>query len=60
MLMGVAGLAATGNPIGLILGGASKVSGEQTGSETIDGIAQRTAKDIAAVMRAKFQEQGWI
>lgn len=39
MLVGVATLAATGNPIGLIVGGASKLAGEKKGSETVEGAA---------------------
>ncbi len=60
MLVGVASLAATGNPVGLIIGGASKLEGEQTGSETIAGMAKRAAKEIADILRVKFEEQGWI
>lgn len=60
MLVGVATLAATGNPISLIVGGASKLRGEEKGLETIEGAAQRTAQEIAEKLRVKFQEQGWI
>lgn len=60
MLVGVATLAATGNPVGLIVGGASKLMGEEKGSETIEAAAQRTAKEIADQLRVKFKEQGWI
>ena len=60
MLAGVAGLAVTGNPVGLLLGGASKVSGENSGSDTIEGSARRTAQDIGQALKVKFQEQGWI
>jgi hypothetical protein len=60
VLVGVAAVAATGNPVGLIIGGASKLSGESKGSETIEGVAQRTANEIAGELRVKFQEQGWI
>lgn len=60
MLVGVASLAATGNPVGLIAGGASKLMGEKKGSETLEGAAQRTAKEIADQLRLKFKEQGWI
>jgi hypothetical protein len=35
--MPLAVVAATGNPIGLIVGGAMKARGEVTGSATIDG-----------------------
>jgi hypothetical protein len=60
MLVGIAAVAATGNPVGLIVGGASKLAGEKRGSETIEGAAQRTAKEIAEKLRVKFQQQGWI
>lgn len=60
MLVGAATLAATGSPIGLIVGGASKIIGETKGSETIEGAAKRTAKEIADQLRVKFQQQGWI
>ena len=35
---------ATGNPLGLVVSGAAKAYGEASGSETIEGAAQRTAK----------------
>jgi len=60
LLVGVATFAATGNPVGLVLGGASKLAGEQQGSETIEGAAQRTAKEIADALKIKFEQQGWI
>jgi hypothetical protein len=31
-----------------------------TGSETIEGAAKRTAKEIAAQVRTVAEEQGWI
>lgn len=52
--------ATTGNPIGLIVGGAVKLGGEATGKSTIEGEAQRTAKEIADQLRVAFQKQGWI
>ncbi len=51
---------ATANPIGLIVGGAVKVSGEVTGRDTIEGSAKRTAKKIADELRAAFEKQGWL
>jgi Domain of unknown function (DUF4410) len=53
-------LAATASPIGLIVGGTAKATGEVTGSETIEGAADRTAKEIAAQLRTAAEEQGWI
>lgn len=60
VLVGVAGLAAIGNPVGLIVGGAEKLMGEEDGSETIEGVAKQTAKGIADQLRIKLKEQGWI
>jgi hypothetical protein len=51
---------ATANPIGLIVSSALKVEGEASGRSTIEGRGRQTAKAIAAELRPKFQEQGWI
>ncbi len=51
---------ATANPIGLIVGGAVKVSGEVTGRDTIKGSAKRTAKKIGDELRVAFEKQGWL
>jgi Domain of unknown function (DUF4410) len=51
---------ATANPIGLIVGGAIKGTGELTGRTTIEGTARRTADAIADELRAVFHRQGWI
>jgi hypothetical protein len=53
-------LAATANPIGLVVGGTAKLYGEGSGSETIEGAAKRTADEIAAQLRTTAEEQGWI
>jgi hypothetical protein len=60
MVLPVAVLAATASPIGLIVGGVAKATGAVTGSETIEGAAKRTAKEIAAQIRTAAEEQGWI
>jgi len=51
---------ATANPIGLIVGGATKVEGEASGRTTIDAVAMRTAKEIADTLRVTFKKQAWI
>ena len=51
---------ATHNPIGLIASSALKVGGEASGKTTIDGSAQRTAKEIGGELKTIFQEHGWI
>ena len=53
-------LAATANPIGLVVGGGAKLYGEATGADTIEGAAKRTADEIAAQLRTAAQEQGWV
>lgn len=60
MLAGVVGLAATGNPVGLIVGGLSKISGEATDSANMEGMAKQAADKIAIELKAKFKEQGWL
>jgi Domain of unknown function (DUF4410) len=60
MVVPLAVVAATANPIGLIVGGTLKGTGEVTGSDTIEGTAKRTADEIAAQLRTAAQEQGWI
>jgi hypothetical protein len=58
--MAVAGAVATGNPAGLIISSAMKVHGEKSGSSTVQGRAEDTAKDIAKELKVKFERQGWI
>jgi hypothetical protein len=53
-------LAATANPIGLVVGGGAKLYGEGSGSDTIEGAARRTADEISAQLRETAEEQGWI
>ncbi len=57
--MPVAVVAATGNPVGLIVGGAAHLMGE-TGSETLEGTAKRTAEEIAEELEEPFSRQHWI
>jgi hypothetical protein len=56
----VAGLLATGYPVGLIVGSGVKVYQEASGYSTVEGRARGTAKEIAADLKKLFQEQGWI
>lgn len=59
LVVPLAVVAATANPIGLIIGGAVKVAGEADGSDTIDGAAKRTAEQISKELVAEFDRQGW-
>jgi Domain of unknown function (DUF4410) len=60
MVLPVAVVAATANPIGLVVGGAIKATGELTGESTIEGTAKRTASEIAVQLRDAAVRQGWI
>ena len=53
--------AATGNPVGLIVMSVMKLKGEsKKGSQTLTGVAKRTAKEIAKELKIIFRRQGWI
>ncbi len=58
--MGAVALIATANPVGLIVSTGMKIHGEKTGKSKVEGRAEATAKEIADVIRKRFQEQGWI
>jgi hypothetical protein len=60
LLVPLAVVAATANPIGLVVGGAVKVAGEASGSDTIEGVGKRTAKAIGERLEERFEQQGWI
>lgn len=51
---------ATGNPVGLIVVGGTKILGEATGRNTLEGRARATADEIADQLRIRFQDRGWI
>jgi hypothetical protein len=58
--LGVLSLIATHNPAGLIISSGVKIYEEKSGSSTVKGRAKQTAKEIADVLKKRFQEQGWI
>jgi hypothetical protein len=58
--LGVLGLIATHNPAGLIISGGMHLYGEESGSSTVQGRAKGIAKEIADVLKQRFQQQGWI
>lgn len=60
LIVPIAVLAATANPIGLIVMGSVKVAGEITGKSKIEGAAKRTAEAIADQLKIRFEERGWI
>lgn len=51
---------ATGSPIGLIVTGGMKIYGEASGSSQLEGRAKATAKEIADVLKTRFEQEGWI
>src|SRR5260221_8215235 len=51
---------ATANPIGLIVVGGAKIYGETSGRSGLQGRAKSTADQIAAQLRIRFQDRGWI
>ena len=51
---------ATANPIGLIVVGGAKIYGEASGRSGLEGRAKATADEIAAQLRIRFQDRGWI
>ena len=52
--------AATANPLGLIVVGAMKLHGEESGSSTLEGRAKSSADEIAAQLKVAAEKQGWI
>ena len=58
--VGILALVATHNPAGLIISTGMKAYGEETGSSGVEGRAKQTAREIADVLKKRFQQQGWI
>jgi hypothetical protein len=51
---------ATGNPIGLIVMGGTKVLGEASGRNSLQARAKATADQIAEQLKVRAQARGWI
>jgi len=60
LVLPAAVLAATANPIGLVVGGTVKAVQEVDGSATVEGSAERTADEIATQLEKAAKKQGWI
>jgi hypothetical protein len=58
--VGLATLLATHNPAGLIISTGVKAYGEKSGKSTVEGRVKQTAKEIADVLKKRFQQEGWI
>ena len=51
---------AAANPVGLIVVGGLKIAGAATGRSGLEGRAKATADEIAAQLKIRFQDRGWI
>ncbi|MGO9267599.1 MAG: DUF4410 domain-containing protein [Candidatus Binataceae bacterium] len=51
---------ASANPIGLIVVGGLKIYGAASGRTGLEGRAKSTADEIAAQLKIRFQDRGWI
>ena len=60
MVLGVATFLATKNPVGLIINGGVQGYQVASGNSSIEGRAKATAKEIADVLKKRFEGQGWI
>lgn len=58
--MGLAVLAATNNPVGLIVTSGVKVYGEMSGKAKIEGRVEQIVEEIADILKTRFEELGWI
>lgn len=52
--------AATKSPAGLLVGGAMKAHGEQSGKSTLQGRVEASTEKLAEILEQKFREYGWI
>ena len=60
MIVPAAVAIASGNPVGLIVAGGMKIYGEASGRNQLEGRAKATADEIAAQLRIRFHDRGWI
>ncbi|MGO9055921.1 MAG: DUF4410 domain-containing protein [Candidatus Binataceae bacterium] len=51
---------ASANPIGLIVVGGLKIYGAASGKTGLEGRAKSTADEIAAQLKLRFEDRGWI
>jgi hypothetical protein len=60
VILPLAVMAASGTPVGLIVGGTLKLAGEVTGATTIEGAARRTADEISEQLIDAAERRGWL
>lgn len=58
--LGLVGVIAMHNPIGLIVSTGIKQHDEKTGSSTMSGRIKEIASEISGILKQRFQQQGWI
>jgi hypothetical protein len=46
--------------VGLIVVGGLKIAGAATGRSGLEGRAKATADEIAAQLKVRFQDRGWV
>jgi uncharacterized protein DUF4410 len=51
---------ASGSPVGLIVVGGAKIVGAASGRSGLEGRANATADQIAAQLKIRFQDRGWV
>jgi hypothetical protein len=51
---------ATANPVGLIVIGGFRIYGAASGRSGLEGRANSTADEVAAQLKIRFQDRGWI
>jgi hypothetical protein len=51
---------ATGSPVGLIVVGGMKIYGAASGRTALEGRAKSAADEIAAQLKIRFHDRGWI
>jgi hypothetical protein len=51
---------AAANPVGLIIVGGAKIYGAASGRSGLEGRAKSTADEIAAQLKIRFQDRGWV
>jgi hypothetical protein len=60
LLLPIAVVAATANPIGLVVGGGMHAYGELSGKNTVQAAAKETAELLGKELEAAFKRHGWI
>lgn len=60
MGVGLLTMLATHNPVGLIVSTGMKAYGEESGKATVEGRAKQIGKEVADVLKKRFEQEGWI